>query len=132
MPPSLITNVQFATRLLEETIRDSRRSMAVLATGVATMASLCGDAASGQADRDSDQPCFEEAVDDMIDAIQNHDIIDQRLSHILTILREEDIDPGSILTEQTERQIWEAMQSNSPYKGMVPPKPGSNGVELFE
>ncbi|MEM7098669.1 MAG: hypothetical protein AAF541_10465 [Pseudomonadota bacterium] len=123
--------MQFAMNLLEVTIRENRAAMDALASSVADISDdlHCQIDGAGY-----DLPNVRDHLNDIVKAMQCHDITDQRLMHVLEVLQNDRIEASTVFTQPVEYQIWEATQENNSFSAVMPQHlfPTSSDVELFD
>jgi len=150
-PPSAKT-LEYSRALLELTVRENGAAMSTITRVFSEMASLFVDverrcaelraAAPGNAHLDSvSQDCAAGtvALREGLRAVQLHDITDQRLSHVATLLGAlsdgRDCEIASVLTDSEERALLELIEkgvSTDEAFGQLGTNPTARGsVELF-
>lgn len=124
----------FAIKLLEMTIQQNRHAMEILGEGLVSIAQDFQVLTENSNIPSDTAVLFTARLDGMIQAMQSHDITDQRLSHVLAVLNDPNVELREVLTEQTEFHVLEAVEKNMPFSlvaDRVPQEAQTSNVELF-
>ena len=122
--------LRFAIKLLEVTVRENRAAMNALGHGIVGLAETLR---THLAESDAEQGgTIMDDLEEIIQAMQCHDITDQRLMHVLSVMQDENFVADELFTQEFEHHLWDAtLEANdfSPISSETPQ--AGSGVELF-